>query len=382
MLFAVVLFGSPAVVAHAGVGPQPSDASIASTEVEWSEAASGLISFDVTITNLTSGAVVLGAELVGDSSCTIGIEPGALEPNRPPQNVSIELAADCDTARGSVLTTVRAGNAVFDVSAAEPASADTPWVQLQVFYWLLGSTILVAAAFCVAAKGKRWQPLTGLDDKWDFKDAWATNVTALGAVLTGVVGTSSVVKAILGEDGDQAIALATVGAAMAAGIAIAAPIVLSILKRGGKYTLAGVLFANAFVVSAALGELWVVAWAGSRLDKAGPTEDFAIYLAASVAAALLLGYVVVNTVAVWRVGSTPPKPAAPSEELIAAALHITYCCEADLPSPEDYLNLTKRLRDLVNAKGDSSTTPTMATSDELEPILFQQPAIQQRGIGI
>ena len=97
-----------------------------------------------------------------------------------------------------------------------------------------------------------------LDAGWSFKDSWVTNVTDAGGVLTGIFGSSDTVTAILGEDAESAVALATVGAAVAIAFVSAGPIVLTATKKKGKLLVWGFLAAAAVTLTGAGGELWIV----------------------------------------------------------------------------------------------------------------------------
>ena len=365
---------------------EPADASIASLTAEWESGDGGVVTFTVTLTNLTDQDLDLTASVPSDESCGVSLAPSSLSPNQPPTKVEIGLGAECDTSEGKLAVAIEAGNASFNVSAAEPDAPDTPWTQLRVFYVILAGAALVALVAMGVLRRKRWwKPLEGLKADWDFKDAWATNVTALGAILTGVVGSSSVVKSILGEDAEKSIALATVGAAIAAALALTAPIVLFVFKREGSYTLLGVLLANMFVVSAAFGELWLVSWSGTRLENFGTSEDVAIYAAAGGAAALLLAYVVVNTLAVWREGTKATKKAEPSVELVAAALHLRYCCDVEEIDADEFTKIREHLKVLVNAsedEGDGEPSTTASTRSFDGSPAIRALVAPERGIGI
>lgn len=377
-------------VPHVGA-QEPTDASIAKSTATWAEDDGGIATFTVTLTNLTDQPLGIDATVPSDAGCGVTTDPAELAANEPPTEVKVELGADCDTSAGKLVTQLTVGNATFEVSAvAEPSAPDTPWGQLRVFYVLLfASLVIVAVALLVLGRDRWWKPLAGLKADWDFKDAWATNVTALGAILTGVVGSSSVVKAILGEDAEQSIALATVGAAAAAAIAVAAPILLSVLKRDRSYTLLGVLVANALVVTAALGELWLVAWSGSRLERFGTGEDWALFVALGGAALLLVVYVVRNTYTVWVEGTTV-KLKEPDVELLATALHLKYCCNVEEITAADFGAVEKNLKELLNlpetddeVEDESGAAPAARRLTAIRPLAAARTvAPPDRGIGI
>lgn len=369
---------------------EPTDASIAKSTATWAEGDGGVTTFSVTLTNLTDQPLGIDATVPSDAGCAVATDPPELAANEPPTEVKVELGADCDTSAGKLEAQLTVGNATFAVSVAEPSSPDTPWTQLRVFYVLFAtSLVIVAVALLVLGRERWWKPLKGLKADWDFKDAWATNVTALGAILTGVVGSSSVVKAILGEDAEKSIALATVGAAVAAAIAVAAPILLSVLKRDKSYTLLGVLLANALVVTAALGELWLVAWSGSRLERFGTGEDVALFVAVGGAGLLLVVYVVHNTYTVWVEG-TKVTLKEPDVELLATALHLKYCCNVEAITAADFGAVEKNLKELLNlpetddeVEDESGAAPAARRLTAIRPLAATRTVSPpDRGIGI
>lgn len=81
--------------------------------------------------------------------------------------------------------------------------------------------------------------------------------------------------AVLGEDADDAIALATVGAATVVAFISAGPIIVLATKRkeGDHFTVGGVVAASAVTLARALGELVVLEETGRQLDLGG-AEDW------------------------------------------------------------------------------------------------------------
>lgn len=342
----LVIFGSTGAV-HAA---ESADASITSTTAEWTDTSGGGASFAITLTNLSDTDLQVAAVTDAGAGCKPEVSPSTVKAFTAPTKVTVTLPPSCDLSDDKVQVSVSAGNAAFEVSAAKPDAPDPDWQQLWVFPITLAITIATAALVAGIGLQKRcFAPLKGLKAEWSFKDAWATNVTALGALLTGVLGSSSVVKAILGEDAEGALALSTVGVAIGAAIAVAAPVVLGIFKRGGSYTMVGVLFAGALVVTGSSGELWIVAQSGSSLDKVDDLADVAVYGAAGAAAVLLVAFVIVTTVSIWNTG-TKVTPVEPDSTLIAAALHLKYCCGGADIDPADYKKLVEDLTKALNTE--------------------------------
>jgi hypothetical protein len=166
---------------------------------------------------------------------------------------------------------------VFDVKAApKPEEDDPDWDGLWAFPVAFGVlAFLGVVAFGLwrmfAAPAANQVPaLKKLEATWSFKESWVSNVTVLGALLTGIFGSTDVVTAFLGDDGESVIALAAVGVAIAAAFVAAGPIVILTTRAGdGTYTVVGLLAASVVTLTGAVGELWVVAETVSSLVLCG-----------------------------------------------------------------------------------------------------------------
>lgn len=161
------------------------------------------------------------------------------------------------------------------------------------------------------------------DPKFDFKDSWASNATAAGALLTGVVGSSDVVKAAIGKDADDAVALATIGAAMAVAIIGAGPIVaLASRGKGKKMSVAGVLLMSAITMTGGLGQIYIM-WATGKHLEIGWLHT-GLPIAAVLAGILLVAYTWRAVSELLNDGLTPEKPkisdAVKAARVIADAL--------------------------------------------------------------
>jgi hypothetical protein len=164
-----------------------------------------------------------------------------------------------------------------------PVSPD--WSALDSFFWAFAAFVFVAGLYAYAlARGTLTSitrrtstdpprsspraPLVYLDTAWSFSDSWVSNITVIGGLLTGIIGSTSVVKT-LGDQAEGSRALATVGAAVAVAFIAAGPIVLLSTKRGGYFSVGGLLLASSIVLAGAAGELYVVADAATRLTLGG-----------------------------------------------------------------------------------------------------------------
>ena len=289
------------------------------------------------MTNITAEEVGLTAEPADERpGCALTPTPSKLPPTQLTK-VTVAVPAACKAKEGITINVNLTGGSgsqqAFAVNpAAKPSAEPLDWQQLWAFPIALAASILFALALYMywsvgnSKSTGLFQALDGLGSTWSFKDNWVTNVTAVGALLTGIFGTSSVVKAFLGEEAEASIALATVGGAVALAFVAAGPIVLLATKsykdvgdppkRGDAFTVFGLLLAAATVLASAFGQLWVVRATGANLDMAG-LEDW-LWVPFGAATLLLIVYA-------WRVlpdllARGVEKPAAAPSVMDAAKL--------------------------------------------------------------
>lgn len=286
----------------------------------------------VAVTNVTTDDVkvnvvdVKPAEV--DGACDVNVDGKAPAPvtlqAATKSEISISWTAGCHAdATGVVFHVQPQVTPVQDairIAASKKPADEVDWTVLVAFPvgWFVGLLGLWAAAVISPLAVGLKTPLTYLQTTWSFKDSWASNVTVLGGVLTGVIGSSGPVKAILGEDADTALARATVGVAIAVALVALAAVLLQTTKRDDHFTVGGLVVAGATVVGAAIGELLVVWDTGTQLTL-GDVEDW-LWIGVILILALLACYSVRNLRATIRAGLTAPKPAMPASAVVAAAL--------------------------------------------------------------
>jgi hypothetical protein len=320
-------------------------------------------------TNLTDDDVDISVAAGGsrDDGCDLVALPDRLPPSQR-TDVKVTVSAGCDAVGGIDLkVTAEAGATVttFDVKAAAPDEGERPpWAALWAFPIFL-------IAFAVAAPGlffawnawrkekdyKPFTPLQYLDPSWSFKDSWVSNVTIAAGLLTGIFGSSETLKAIIGDEAENSIAAAIVGAAIAAAFVGAGPIVLQSTMRRPEpekndgspqptdapavelppqpkaapavrspsqpkgapaVTVAGLLLASGTTLAGGFGELWVVFQVARRLDMGG-FED-RVWLPVAAAMGLLAVYAWRSTSHALQDGVTQPPAAPPSDEIAGATI--------------------------------------------------------------
>lgn len=296
------------------------------------------------LTNITDREVSLGtAPATAREGCAL--TPSSAElPAAQHSEVTVSVPAACAPREGVTMVVSLTGEGqaeqTFTVNpAAEPTAEALDWNQLWAFPIALGASLLLALLIYLRwstgnpkADGGLSQPLIGLGATWSFNDNWVTNVTAVGALLTGVFGTTDAIKAFLGEDAETSIALASIAGAVALALVAAGPIVLLSTKsykevgtppkRGDAFSIGGFLAGAATVLASAFGQLWVIRTTGSKLDMGG-LEGSGLWILAVLAALLLLLYAVrvLPDLLTRGVEEPPPTPSpVDGAVLIAAAL--------------------------------------------------------------
>jgi hypothetical protein len=226
-----------------------------------------------------------------------------------------------------------------------PQTASPDWNLLWAFAVAIGAAAVLIIVLAVIWNISPLMELVNLPDTWKFSDSLVTNVTLLGGALAGVVGSSGVVKAFLGKDADASIALATVGAAVAAAIIGLGAVVLQTFRKNGHFTAGGLLGAAAIVLGGAYGELYVV-WQNAKELALGGWEHRLGWAALGVAV-LLLGYAYASLKETLEQGLVPAKPAP--MELSADAIAATVIASKLFgnTTPADF---AKEIREAFNAE--------------------------------
>jgi hypothetical protein len=277
------------------------------------------------LTNLTDGALTLSAapSKTSDKACKPKLSRAAIGAAQSVET-KLNLPTECRLAKDefelTLTVTGKETQQVPVVAKAEEGAEDPDWSQLLIFFIAL-PVIAVAlyAAFVARASYGFTEPLTYLDAAYSFKDSWVSNVTVIAGLLTGIFGSASVVKAFLGQDAEQSIALATVGSALALILIGFGPIMLNaakvITRKGDEdvrvFSVGGLLLATTVTVAGAFGQLWIGWRSGAALDLGGLEHGIIVGFLAAV---LLLIWSTYTTVtATISDGRRAPPPAKPTE---------------------------------------------------------------------
>ena len=352
-----LLAGSPAATAD------PASLIVDDTNLTLTGTADADRTVTVGLTNLTLTS--LDFDVDAGANCTVSRDHEKLEPAEH-TSVVVTVPATCvvpDT--GLILTISADGAPQIPVTVTTSPIESTSWAWLRVFPYSI--IVLLALALglyltlrnplieekaaretegaeptqdepmhneSAAAATQRWprklwdflsQPqLPYLDKAFSFKDSWAGNVTIIGGILTGVFGTGSVVKALLGKDAESTIALATVGAAISVAFIAAGPIVMLSLKRDKNFTFIGLLVSGAITLAGAAGQLVVVSVVASKVDFGGTRVAGLGWYVGIAGTSLLVLYAARSVHEIVQDGITPPKTgdsdATTAAKLVANAL--------------------------------------------------------------
>jgi hypothetical protein len=151
----------------------------------------------------------------------------------------------------------------------------------------------------------------GLEKSWTWSGSPLASVTAAAAVLTGVLAAADPLREILGEAGDNEVAVLLVASALTVALTGAAPLLLYTFRKEpgeigdgsgakdepvdthagshGNFTILGLLVACTAVVAANLGLIGTVVvtlWDSSAINRA------VLVVGAIAAAALVVAYTV------------------------------------------------------------------------------------------
>ncbi|GGL98332.1 hypothetical protein GCM10011594_17790 [Nakamurella endophytica] len=304
----------------------------------------GAWSATVVLSNLTTQLLPLTPSVPDRAGCAVTADHATL-PAGQRTEVTLTVPRTCASGDAAAVR-LGAGATSLDVTVTAPRAS--PWESLRAFWWaLLGAAVLVLLAYALAwavsgASLTPTSPLPGLPDTYSFKDSFVSNVTLIVGVVTAVLGSTDVLKAI-SSDSPGAVAVATVGAAIAAALVGATPVLLQLVRRDGGTakpvnTVLGVLLATTVAVAAAAGELWLLVDVAGTLDIGSGTSRL---VAGLIITGVLAVYTVRNTMDNLMVGSaTREKPSAFSDPMAAAAA-LAFWLRPDLGTDEARAALEK-----------------------------------------
>lgn len=306
-------------------------------------------SASASITNLTTAPVTVSlAPATPDGGCSITAAPTQIAAATS-VSVSFTFPATCSIPATGRDLLLRVGDAQAPIPAILDTALPLAWAELVWFLWaLVGGVVLMMATFrhwawcgyddvkgvkdgepsatdeevtppaapaaSPSPKGVD-RPLPGLPNTWSFKDSWASVITLVTALFSGLFGASEVLKAIVGgADTTTPLATISVAGAIALGLVGLSTLLLQGLRtRAGENTVIGLLVASVVTLCATGGQLGVIVSVALNFTFP-PVVHWGLLVAGIVAAIVLALYACRSTLYNLRFGkvsaSTPP--AAPT----------------------------------------------------------------------
>jgi hypothetical protein len=322
---------APAVLAAAGLGllgppsalGAPSPVALDSGDVALTESTGGGWTTSVGLTNLTSAPLAVQPQpAVPQVGCAPHLDHSATLPAAQHTTFKVTVPAACDLTGKKLTLNLVAGTGTSAttlpitaaLAAKKPRKPD--WEALWWFAATLGGGLLLSLLAFVTwdpthgAKRRLDQALPYVGASWSFGGSWASNVTVAGGLLGGVLGSSSLLKQVLGDNSEGALALVTIAGAISAALIGAAGIIALTFQttEKGQFTAGGLLVASAVALGAGGGQLVVIYVASRHLDLGGRQDDLVPALLV-VALMLLALYGYRSLQQVFVRGTKPPPPA-------------------------------------------------------------------------
>jgi hypothetical protein len=310
-------------------------ATIDDSKVKLEQASDGGWSTTVGMTNLTDAPLKVSVKPLS-ANCAPQIGDGTAElPAAEHTDLTVAVPSTCKASDGVSFTLEAQDDGAgrsFRI-AATPATASPNWSALNTFGWtLLASVVLVAVILvCWLAttdspnKGPL-TPLAGLEATWSFKDSIVSNITAASGLLAVVLGSSDVLKAVLGPDAEAAIAVASVAGAIALALVGAAGVIVLTLRRptDKEITILGLCAGTTIALWAAAGQIWAITRLVTNLSL-GDNAQRSVWAGCIGASVLLVLYGCVSVYGLLAQGThaegeKDPLAAPPTADLVAAAI--------------------------------------------------------------
>jgi hypothetical protein len=330
ILAALLVVGAPA-----GASAAAAVTTLDKSKVKLERASDGGWSTTVGMTNLTDARLKVSVKPLS-ANCGPQIGDGTAElPPAEHHDLTVAIPSTCEASDGFSFTLEAQGDGVgrsFRITAT-PATASPNWSALDSFGWtLLASLVLVAAVLVCwlvttdsSSKGLL-TPLAGLEATWSFKDSIVSNVTAASGLLAVVLGSSDVLKAVLGPDAEAAIAVASVAGAIALALVGAAGVIALTFRRpiDKEITILGLCAGTTIALWAAAGQVWAITRLVTDLSL-GDNAQRGVWAGCIGASVLLVLYGCVSVYGLLAQGTHVEEEKDPlasplSAELAAAAI--------------------------------------------------------------
>lgn len=236
----------------------------------------------VVLRDSTAARFAVSAGVPDDPGCSVAPSPAVIGPGRT--TVTLTLGRGC-TVDGGVNVTLRlpqnAAPRPIVVVAEPPAPPAPPQWSILVWSFVAGLAAALGVALLLVVKilihnrrpeGKDrteigWgTELKGLGTDWSFKDNWLGSITVVAGALVTLLGTSGVLKAVLGSEPEAALSVIIVSGALAAVFVAIGPVLVKLIGKSlAVPTAGGTIVAAVVTLFGAMSEISTVTWQGRLL---------------------------------------------------------------------------------------------------------------------
>lgn len=327
----------------------------------------------VRLTNLTDVPIPVRAR-ASRAGCALRVDHDGMLAPAARTDLAVTIPAACGTAAPFPFLVVAGAQELRVTGVAAPKPAAVNWTPLRAFLYALGAALAVVLfVYAMWAWGGRAvpgsrspaTPLRGLGASWSFRDSWLSNVTAASGLVVAILGSSDLLKRVLGTKAENAIAVATVAGVIAVGLVGAAGVVVLALRRPGasEVSIGGLLAGTTIGLWAAGGQVWAITWLLADLDLG--VDRTVVPALAVVASALLVVYAYTSITGFLVQGTAAKAPADPLKspvpvEVLAAAIVAAGTDQPDRVTRE-------RVEDVLAQLSGEARAPDVAMTTEPVP---------------
>lgn len=327
----------------------------------------------VRLTNLTDAPVPVRAR-ASRPACTLRVDHDGMLAPAARTDLAVAIPAACGTAAPFPFVVVAGEQELRMTGVAAPKPAAVDWTPLRAFLYALGAALAVVLFIYAmwawggrAVTGSRSPatPLRGLGASWSFRDSWLSNVTAASGLVVAILGSSDLLKRVLGTKAENAIAVATVAGVIAVGLVGAAGVVVLALRRPGasEVSIGGLLAGTTIGLWAAGGQVWAITWLLADLDLG--VDPTVVPALAVVASALLVVYAYTSITGFLVQGTAAKTPADPLKSPVPVEVLAAAVVAAGTDHPE--LVTRSRVEDVLAQLSGQTRAPEVAMAAEPEP---------------
>ncbi len=327
----------------------------------------------VRLTNLTDAPIPVRAR-ASRPGCALRVDHDGMLAPAARTDLAVTIPAACGTAAPFPFLVVAGEQELRVTGVAAPKPAAVNWTPLRAFLYALGAALAVVLfVYAMWAWGGRAvpgsrspaTPLRGLGASWSFRDSWLSNVTAASGLVVAILGSSDLLKRVLGTKAENAIAVATVAGVIAVGLVGAAGVVVLALRRPGasEVSIGGLLAGTTIGLWAAGGQVWAITWLLADLDLG--VDRTVVPALAVVASALLVVYAYTSITGFLVQGTAAKAPADPLKSPVPVEVLAAAIVAAGTDHPDRVTR--ERVEDVLAQLSGEARAPDVAMTTEPVP---------------